>query len=95
MAVDDVAAVAADDVFDVTAHLAAAFNAAEAAETRRRMYPPRKPLKEKADRVRDEKGWFAKAERHRAACRSRRGVLDYGQLAPLMLAGSSLMRAGT
>jgi hypothetical protein len=61
MAVDDVAAVAADDDFDVTADLAAAFDAAE--ETPVADVPAEETAEQTAERARDEKGRFApKAE---------------------------------
>src|SRR5258708_32643825 len=59
MAAQDVAGVAADDDFAVAAELTAAFDAAKAAET------PELPLEtaeQAAERVRDEKGRFAKAD---------------------------------
>src|SRR5437879_1100130 len=59
---DDVAAVAADDDFDVTADLAAAFDAAEQDASPAADVPAEETAEEKADRVRDEKGRFAKAE---------------------------------
>jgi hypothetical protein len=62
MAVDDVAAVAADDDFDVTADLAAAFDAAENDAPATPEPEPQETAEQAAERVRDEKGRFAKAD---------------------------------
>lgn len=55
---DNVAAVAADDDFDVTADLAAAFDAAEN-DTPVEKVEPEETAEQAAERVRDEKGRFA------------------------------------
>src|SRR5437879_1297314 len=70
MAVDDVAAVAADDDFDVTADLAAAFDAAEQDVSPAADVPAEETAEETADRVRDEKGRFAKAEEPEPAAKA-------------------------
>lgn len=59
MAIDDVAAVAADDDFDVADDLLAAFNAAEAADAPEPDEPEGETAEQAAERVRDEKGRFA------------------------------------
>lgn len=59
MALDDVAASAADDEYDLAADLSAAFDEAEVAETPAADETPAETAAEAADRVRDEKGRFA------------------------------------
>ena len=58
---DDDAIASADD-FDVTADLAAAFDAAEQGDTPAADVPAEETPQEKEDRTRDEKGRFAKAQ---------------------------------
>ncbi len=67
MALEDVDAIASDDDFDVSADLAAAFDAAEQTETPAADVPAEETAQETAERVRDEKGRFATKPEEKAA----------------------------